>query len=426
MKHPDHSAAPQSVRSKPPRWRRLIPYAIGAVLLAAIIAGLWPKPIRVETGAVTRGPLTVSVYEEGMTRIRHRHVISSPVSGLLNRVELRPAAPITAGETVLATLVAGPSGFLDPRSRAQAEARVKATQAAQMARQAEIDRAEASLELARKELARLEALRGTGAISAQDLDIAENRVQVLMRDLSVAEFALKVSEFEVAQAQAALLQAQAPNSEDTEPLQILAPVDGYVLNVYEENARIIPSGTPIMEVGDPRDLEAEIELLSIDAVAVSPGARVSIERWGGDAPLRGRVSVVERGGFTKISALGVEEQRVKVRIDFIDQPPPGRELGDRFRVEARIVTWHGEDILKVPTGALFRRGGHWMAFAVEGGRVRLRKVEIGQSDGISAEVRSGLLEGETVILYPPDNVRESVPVSAGRDNSVLHRTELSR
>src|SRR5215468_885975 len=189
------------------------------------------------------------------------------------------------------------------------------------------------------------------------------------------------------------MQAQHPESEKSGPLQILAPVDGYVLNVYEESARVVTPGMPIMEVGDPQDLEAEIELLSSDAVGVTPGAEVSIEHWGGDAPLRGRVSVVERGGFTKVSALGVEEQRVKVRVDFLDPLPPGRELGDRYRVEARIVTWHGDNVLQVPTGALFRRGNEWMTFTIKERKARLRKIKIAHNNGVDAEVRSGLSEG---------------------------------
>jgi HlyD family secretion protein len=223
---------------------------------------------------------------------------------------------------------------------------------------------------------------------------------------------LHVADFEIAQAEAALVQAQKPPSEKSEPLRIIAPVDGYVLNVFEESARVVTPSMPIMEVGDPRDLEAEIELLSSDAVGVTPGAQVSIEHWGGDSPLRGRVSVVEPGAFTKISALGVEEQRVKVRVDFLDQPAIGHELGDRYRVEARIVTWHGNDVLQVPTAALFRRGNDWMTFALKDGKARLRKLEVAHNNGISAEVQSGLSPGEAVIVHPPDAVHDGSSVTA--------------
>ena len=407
-------------RSAPRRrhaWRKLIPYAVVAGLAVAVVAGLWPKPVRVETAAITRGPLTVSVFEEGKTRIRHRYVISSPVAGFLDRVELRPGARIEAGKTVLATVEAQLSGFLDARALAEAEARVKAAKEAKMQRSAELDRATAALDLANKEFTRADALRKTGAISTAEWDTAENRVQVLTRELHAAEFALHVADFEIAQAEAALKQGQHPDSDKSEPLRILAPVNGYVLNVYEESARVVSTSMPIMEVGDPEDLEAEIELLSSDAVAVPPGAAVSIERWGGDSPLRGRVSVVEPGAFTKISALGVEEQRVLVRVDFLDQMPPGRELGDRYRVEARIVTWHGDDVLQVPAGALFRRGNDWMTFVVKGGRALLRKVEIAHNNGIAAEVRSGLSLGDAVIVHPPETVHNDAAVVGEMANS---------
>jgi HlyD family secretion protein len=406
--------APHPVQRPPRRWRKLIPYVVVGGLIATMVAGFLPKPIRVETGAVTRGPLVVSVYEEGKTRIRHRYVISPPVAGFLRRVELRPGAPIEAGKTVLAIIEPQMSGFLDARSLAQAEAAVKAAQATKMQRQAELERANTALDLANKDLARADSLRRTGAIAAKDWDAEQNRVQMLTRELHAAEFALKVAEFEVTQAEAALMQARHADSNSSEPVRILAPVDGYVLNVYEESARVVIPGTPIMEVGDPQDLEAEIELLSSDAVGVAPGADVSIEHWGGDSPLRGRVSVVEPAAFTKISALGVEEQRVMVRVDFVDAPPPGRELGDRYRVEARIVTWRGDDILQVPTAALFRRGNDWMTFTVRQGRAQIRRVEIGHNNGVAAEVRSSVSAGDLVIVHPPDSVHDGAGVVQGK------------
>jgi HlyD family secretion protein len=411
---PSQSVVSRKVRRPSHRLRKLIRYAIVTGIVAAIVAGMWPKPVRVETAIVMRGPLTVSVFEEGKTRIRHRYMISAPVAGFLNRVELRPGARIQMGKTVLAIIEAQLSGFLDARALAEAEARVNAAEATKMQRKEELDRATAALDLANKDFARADALRKTGAIATQEWDTTENRVQMLTRELHAAEFALHVADFEIAQAQGALMQAQHPEPKKSEPLRIVAPVDGYVLNVYEESARVVTSGMPIMEVGDPQDLEAEIELLSSDAVGVSPGADVSIEHWGGDSPLRGRVSLVEPGAFTKISALGVEEQRVKVRVDFFDQPPPGRELGDRYRVEARIVTWHGEDVLQLPAGALFRRGNDWMTFTVREGKARLRKIEIGHNNGVSAEVRAGLEQGDVVIVHPPDAVHDGAAVTTNR------------
>lgn len=414
MMNPPSTTARDAVATKGARrrngaWRKAVPYAVGAGIVLLVIAGLWPKPARVETAAIIRGPLTVSVLEEGKTRIRHRYVISPPVAGFLNRVPHRQGSPITAGKTVLATVEPQPSGFLDPRSRAQAEARLDAAEAARMNRQAQVERANEALELARKDLARADALRRSGAIAQQEWDTADNRVKLLTRELHASEFALRVAEFEISQARAALLELDTPSDGKSEPLQIVAPVDGYVLNVFEESARVVTPGMPIMEVGDPRDLEAEIEMLSSDAVMVRPGAEAIIEHWGGPEPLRGHVTVVEPGGYTKFSALGVEEQRTLVRVDFLDLPEG--LLGDRYRVEARIVTWHGDDVLQVPTGALFRRGGDWMTFTVENGRARERKVVIGHNSGTAAEVLSGLSEGERVILHPPDTIRDGIAVS---------------
>lgn len=389
-------------------WRRIGLCALGLALAAFIISGLLPKPVEVDATEVFQGPLTVSVLEEGKTRIRHRYIISPPVAGYLRRVPVRAGDPVEEGKTVVAVIQASPSSFLDPRARAQAEAAVRSAEAARMQRTEQMQSATAELELASKELKRAEQLRKTGAIAVQQYDTAANRVDMLDNQLDSTRFALKVSEFELEQAKAALVQATSDPAEAGQPIEIRAPVTGYVLNVFEESAKTVTPGLPIMEVGDPKDIEAEIELLSSDAVNVKPGAEVSIEQWGGGEPLRGKVALVEPGAFLKVSALGVEEQRVKVRVDFVDLPEG--LLGDRYRVEARIVTWTGDDVLQVPTGALFRRGNEWMTFVFDNGKARLTKVEIGHTNGVSAEVKSGLSAGEKVILHPPDAVSNGAPV----------------
>ena len=391
-------------------WRKYLPYIIGAGAVLLLFNALRPAPLAVEIGTVKHGPLTVSVLEEGKTRIRHRFLITPPVAGYLNRVPLRQGDKIEAGKTVLATIQPQPASFLDPRARAEAEARVKAAEATKMQRETQIDRATAALDLANKELVRARDLKKSGAIAVKEWDTTENQVNILTRELHTAEFGLQVADFEMAQAKAVLTQVQTPATENADPLKIISPITGYVLNVYEESARMLTAGTQIMEIGDTNDMESEIELLSSDAVGVQPGADASIEEWGGSAPLRGKVTVVEPGGYTKVSSLGVEEQRVKVRIDFVDPLPPGMTLGDRFRVEARIVTWKGDNILQVPTGALFRRGGDWMAFIYEGGKARQVKVEITHNNGVAAEVRSGLKEGQQVLVHPPDAVLEGSSV----------------
>jgi HlyD family secretion protein len=405
------ATAPTRTRSRPSAtWRKAVPWLIGGALLVVLIDALRPRPVEVEVANVSTGPLTVSVLEEGKTRIRHRYMVSPPVAGFLRRIELRAGDRIEAGKTVLARIEPQPASFLDPRARAEAEARMRGAEASKMQREAQIDRAQAALDLAQKEMARAQDLKRTGAIAARDWDTAENQVNLLTRELHTAEFALQVAEFERVQAEAALMQVKNPGGENAEPLSVLAPVSGFVLNVLEESARILTAGTPIIEVGDTTDMESEIELLSSDAVGVQPGAPVSIEEWGGDAPLRGKVTVVEPGGYTKVSSLGVEEQRVKVRVDFVDPLPPGAVLGDRFRVEARIVTWHADKVLQLPTGALFRRGGDWMTFVFDEGKARLAKVEIAHNNGVAAELRSGLREGQRVILHPPDAVADGAAV----------------
>ena len=389
-------------------WRTLVLILAALALASLIFAGLWPKPLPVQTRTISRGPMTVSVTEEGKTRIRSRYLVYPPTAGYLQRVGLRAGARIEAGKTVLAELTPEPATFLNPRSRAEALARIDAAEAAVKVRLAEARRTDASLELARTELRRMDALLESGAVARQEWDRTENQVRVLERGAQAATFTLQVAEHEAGAARAALTRAATPSQGETVP--ILAPVDGYVLSVMEENARAVAASTPIMEVGDPNDLEIEIELLSTDAVAVTPGALALIEHGGGEGSLRARVTVVEPGGFTKVSAIGVEEQRVKVRAELADALPDGVLLGDLYGVQARIVTWRGENVLQMPTGALFRRGGEWMAFVLEEGKAVLRTVAVGRENGLDAEVREGLKEGERVILHPPDTLADGMRV----------------
>jgi len=402
------TSTPPTKRAKKGGWKKLIGIAVGLVLAIFIITGLMPKPVEVETSEITRSPLTVTVLEEGKTRIRNRYIISPPIAGYLKRIPLRAGDRVVEGETVVATIVASPANFLDPRAKAQAEAAVQSAEAARMQRNEQVSSAAAELDLARKELSRARTLRDKGAISVQEHDAAINRVDMLSNQLGSAQFAAKVGEFELQQAMAALTQYEGDAVASGKPLEIRSPVSGYVLNVIEESARSVTPGMPLMEIGNPKDLEAEIELLSSDAVGVSPGATVSIEQWGGNEPLEGRVVLIEPGGFMKVSALGVEEQRVKVRVNFTNLPEG--KLGDRYRVEARIQTWHEDNVLQIPTGALFRRGSTWMTFVVEGGKAHSREVQIGPNNGLSAAVKSGVAEGEIVILHPSDAVSEGTPV----------------
>lgn len=398
-------------RKKKPTWRKFLPILAGAAFLFFIVKGLSPKPVQVEAVTISRGPLTVSVLEEGKTRVRDRYVVASPVTGVLRRVELEEGDPVEAGKTVLAEIQAGASDFLDPREKLQAEGRVSAADAAVKRQQATLERAQAELELAKKDLARAEELIREGAMARKEWDAADSAVKVKTRDVQAAEFGLRVAEHELAQSKAVLNQGQESAEGAVRSLELHSPVNGSVLDVFQESLRVVTAGTPILEVGDPNDLEIEAEILSQDAVSIRPGSDVIVEAWGGEAPLKGKVRVVEPAAFTKVSALGVEEQRVLVIADFVDPLPSDRKLGDRYRVETRVVTWQSPDVLKIPTGALFRRGNDWMTFVVQSGHAKLRKLEIGHSNGIEAEVKNGLAAGDSVVLHPPDTIADGTAVA---------------
>lgn len=404
------SPAPAAKRSSPPAWRRQLPYLGGALLVVLILIGLWPRAVPVELGAVSRGPLVVTVDEEGMTRVKNRYVVTAPVAGQLRRIDWKAGAAVEAGKTVLAVLETGGADFLDARSLAATEARVQAAIAAREAAAAQQARAAAAAKLFGAEFARARELFGKSVLSRQEFDAAQMRTETAGQDARAAEFALQVAEFELQQARALLTRGTGGNGPGIEPLVITAPVSGKILRVYQESARLVPAGFPLMEVGDPTDLEVRIEVLSRDGVAISPGAPVTLVQWGGTEPLRARVRLVEPSAFTKISALGVEEQRVYVVADFTDPIERRPTLGDSYRVEARIVVWENSNVLRAPSGGLFQRTGGWHAYVNDGGRARLRDVKIGRNNGIEAEVIDGLREGDRVVVYPGDKVADGARI----------------
>jgi HlyD family secretion protein len=395
------------------RKRRWPLYAgVGAFVLL-LAAGFWPRAIPVELAAAERGALRVTVDEEGQTRVRNRYVVSSPVGGQLRRIELKPGAVVRAGETVLAELETAGTDLLDASALAQAEARVGAAENNRAAAEARRTAAEAARKLARTELARQRALAEGRLISPQELETAEMRAVTAEQEERAASFAAQVGAYELAQARAALRRGlpEAAGGEDAPRVVVRSPVDGVVLRVFQESARLVLGGTELLEVGDPRDLEVRVEVLSRDGVAARPGSAVLLERWGGEGALNARVRLVEPAAFTKVSALGVEEQRVNLIADFVDAPERREGLGDGYRVEARIVVWEAADVLKAPAGALFQQGGGWKTFVVEGGRARLREVEVGRSNGVETQVLRGLAAGERVIVYPGDRVRDGAWVA---------------
>lgn len=394
--------------------RRRWPYVAGALLVGLIVYGFWPKPIPVEVATATFAPLRVTVDDEGQTRVKNRYVITSPVAGHLRRIEHKAGAPVKAHETVLATLETGAADLLDTRSLAQAQARAQAATAAREQAKAMVARAQAAAALARTELERSQQLFQRGGISRQELDQASMRETAAIEEERAAGFALQVAIHEEEQARAVLVRGQpTAEAQQNQPLwPIISPVEGRVLRVFQESERLVPAGFPVLEVGDTTDLEVRIEVLSRDGVAIQPGAAVWLEQWGGREPLRARVRWVEPSAFTKISALGVEEQRVYVIADLVDPVEKRPSLGDAYRVEARVVLWENERVLQVPAGALFQRGSEWKLYAIEGGRARLRTVTVGHSNGLQTEIVGGVTEGTAVVIYPGDRVADGVRVSS--------------
>lgn len=379
----------------------------GLVLAAALVWGFLPRPVAVEPASVSRGPLTVTVEEEGRTRVKERYLISAPVSGYLRRIELEAGDAISADQQ-LAVIEPRRSEALDPRSRAQAQAQVRGAEAALAAAHEELNSAAAQSRLAVKALARAESLHRAGGLSDDALDRAEADATRSRALHEAAEHAVEVARFELETARAVL--ASHGTAADGELFSLQAPVDGRVLKLLRKSAGPVQAGEPLLELGDPEQLEVVVELLSTQAVQVVPGTRVKLERWGGQADLEGVVRVVEPAGFTKISALGVEEQRVLVIIDFSSPPGQWRRLGDAYRVEARFHVWEGEDVLQIPASALFRHDGGWGVFRIAGGRAQLTPVEVGRRAGLTAQILSGLEPGEQVISHPDDQISDGVRV----------------
>ena len=393
------------------KWIRRGSLALAALVVVGLIVVAWiPNPVEVEVASVTRGPLVVTVNEDGRTRVKDRYVVSAPITGNLARPELEAGDTIEEGQ-VLARLMPLPPPLLDSRTRAEAKARVDAAQASVRQAQAAVNRARYERDFAKQESERALAVVQQGGLARSDADRAVSNYQSAREQLSSANFGARVSEHELKLAQTALLQLSG-KAEDAQQLEIQSPVAGQVLKVFQQSEGVVQGGTPIVEVGDPAALEIVVDVLSQDATRIPGGAPATVERWGGKTPLRGHVRVVEPSAFTKLSALGVEEQRVNVIIDLDDDRELWSTLGDGYRVEARVSVWEGEDVLRLPASAVFRSEEAWATFVVEEGTAVLREVEIGETNGLETEVLSGLDEGEEVIAYPSDSVRDGVSVKA--------------
>ncbi len=384
----------------------------GVGLLALLVYSMWPQPLEVDLAVIGQGPLQVTIVEDGKTRIKERYIISAPLAGRLLRIQWKPGDAVEIGSSPIIVMEPSDPALLDARQIAEAEARVQATESAVQRVQTDLERQRLALEQSEKELGRRQRLVETDAVSQADLEEAWLDYRSTSELYRAAQFSESIARYELQLAQAALLQSK-PSDPDAPPsnrFEIDSPITGRVLRVFQESANIVTPGTPLIEVGDPTDLELEIDVLSTDAVKIRPGAKVLVEHWGGDQPLAARVRIVEPAAFTKVSALGVEEQRVNVIADFVDPPDQRRALGDGYRVEAQIVVWESEDVIKVPSGALFRRGQDWAVFVVVDGRAQTQIVQLGQNNDLEAVVLEGLEVDDQIILYPGDKITDNARV----------------
>jgi HlyD family secretion protein len=387
-----------------PNARILLGFAVIAALLAVVV---WPRPVVVDVAMATRGPLVVTVDEEGVTRVRERFVVSSPVAGRILRIELDPGDVVKRGRPV-AVVRAEAAPLLDERTRAEGEAAVASARAALGRARAEEQRARATVAQIHRELARIRELAESRVVSPQEFDTKDAELKVADESVNAAAFAVQAASFDLQRAQARLI----PTNTQTRGrvVTVSSPVDGVVLKRIRESESIVPAGDPLLEIGDPRRLEIVSDLLSTDAVRVKPGSRALIEQWGGDVSLHATVRRIEPSAFTKISALGVEEQRVNVILDFEDPSAACAALGDAYRVEVRVVVWEDRNVLKVPTSALFRDGQQWAVYRVGQDRVERTRVEVGHQTGQEVEIASGISGGDRVIVHPGDTLKDGARV----------------
>jgi HlyD family secretion protein len=393
------------------RWmRRALGVLFAGALVAALAVAARPHPVAVDVAAARRGPMQVTIDEAGRTRVRDRYLVLAPLGGDLARITLRPGDQVERG-TVVARIVPQAPALLDPRSRAEATARLGTAQSGARQAQANVVRTELALEHARVDAERAKRLVESGAVGSEEAANAEFDVRLKTQELASARFGAETAAHEVEMA-GAVLARYGDAARARGAFEIASPITGRVLRVHQASAGMVSPSTPLLELGDPTELEAVVDVLTEDAVRIPPRAKVTLDRWGGPWPLAAHVRVVEPSAFTRLSALGVEEQRVSVVVDF-DEPLARRaELGDGFRVESHIVTWQRDDLLAVPSSAIFRQGDGWAAFVVVEGRARLRAVQIGRRSAAEVEVESGLSEGDTVVVHPSDKVGDGVRVGA--------------
>lgn len=397
-----------------PIWiKRTVAAVIGALILAGLIWFAWPPPVGVDLATIAKGPMEVTVEEEAKTRVRHIFTVSAPLTGRVLRTPRHVGDQVLKDDTIVAVMQPTTPSFHDARTHEELQAALAAADAAVKLAEAEVRRIEAALAFSRTELSRAEVLVRTDAISLRAMDKARLELQTSEAALASAKAQLEVRRNERESVAGRLVNptnSTAQESENSCCIQIRAPVTGRVLKINQESEAVVPAGAPLVEIGDPKDLEIVADLLSSDAVRIKPGAAVKVDGWGG-APINARVVRIDPAGFTKVSALGIEEQRVRTTIDLVDPPETWSQLGHDYRVIVHVTVWKADSALTVPVGALFRKDEDWAVFVVPNGRARAAPVQIGSRNNRIAEVRSGLSEGDRVVVHPSDRVKDGSAVA---------------
>ncbi|MCW9036127.1 MAG: HlyD family efflux transporter periplasmic adaptor subunit [Alphaproteobacteria bacterium] len=390
------------------------------VVLIVVVIGIYvafqPNPVPVDTATISKGSLEVSVGDEGRTRIREIYEVSAPVTGRVLRIEGAAGDQVKKGETALVVIQPSDPTFLDRRNRAQAESAVKASEAALKFAEADLARAKAEFDFTFTELKRAQKLAARKNLSAQGLDRASLDFKKAGAAMATAQATLDMRRYELESSKAALMDPIASAKEkDQKTVTVYAPIDGQVLRLLRESEAIVQAGTPLMELGNPNDLEVVVDLLSSDAVKVRAGAPVRIVDWGGEGEITGKVRLIEPYGFSKISALGIEEQRVNVVIDLLTKDLRKLGLGHGFRVNTKILVWQNDSVLRAPLSGLFRHANEWSTFVVHEGQAMLKKVKLGRRNANFAEITEGLKEGDQIVLYPGDRVDDGISVQQRSD-----------
>ncbi|MGV8080575.1 MAG: efflux RND transporter periplasmic adaptor subunit [Syntrophales bacterium] len=394
--------------------RRIFVITVIALAAAGTIYGFLPKAVEVELAAARKDTLQVTIEEEGRTRLKDRFTVSAPVPGFLRRIDLNVGDAIRKGQAV-AQLEPLRSPALDPRSHGEAKAAVAAAESSLKAAQEREQAARADADYAGQRHERMKSLFQRGTIARDTLDQAEADARRAGANLSSATAAVGVSRSDLERARTAGQDYSAGRPGGRGVVSAVSPVSGRVFRIYRESEGAVQQGEPLLDLGNQADLEVRVEVLSSDAVQLRKGMRVEFKRWGGEQPLLGTIRIVEPAGFTKISSLGVEEQRTLVLVDITSPPEQWQALGDGFRLDTTFIVWEGKDILQVPASALFRSGQDWAVFVADSGRAVKRIVQVGKRSGLAAEILSGLKEGEKVIARPDDTVKEGGKVKgAGR------------